>query len=60
MEHIDGLDFTILKFRLQVKPEADLIIYVRRVGDGQDTTKITSIWFVKKEDFCGTKELRSR
>ena len=43
-----------------MKPGAGLIIYVERVGTGQNATKITSIWFVKKEYFCGTKELRSR
>ena len=38
-----------------MKPEAGFKFQVGRVGTAQDTTKFTSIWFVKKEDICGRK-----
>ena len=57
MEHLCRLDFKLLKFPIASETRSWLNI----LGwEGQDTTRFTSICFVKQEDFCRTKELRTR
>ena len=51
---LDGLDFTILKVPFTRKTRSWHSI----LSMDQNATRFTSIWFVKQEDFCGTKELR--
>ena len=43
-----------------MKQETGLTFQVEWVEHGQDATRFMSIWFVKQEDFCGTKEMRSK